>query len=152
ATQPRLSFIVDIRRQNMLEHLLYKSLFERSTDRADFISRLFSRKRPNGLGATTSIETILSAFADVKADEKLYADNLADVLKHLENTHGFPLSASDKDVIQKVYGAFLSCGLKMDFLCNNPGRGNGANLSYQQLMAERDGEGAQHGFLVTEAS
>src|SRR5213594_242144 len=38
ALQPRLAFIIDIRRQNMLEHLLYKSLFERSADRADFLS------------------------------------------------------------------------------------------------------------------
>ncbi|HLQ79315.1 MAG TPA: hypothetical protein VK210_18285, partial [Terriglobia bacterium] len=46
AVQPRLAFIVDIRRDNMMEHLLYKALFELSTDRADFLSRLLSRKRP----------------------------------------------------------------------------------------------------------
>jgi hypothetical protein len=41
AVQPKLSFIVDIRRQNMLQHLMYKALFEVSSDRADFLSRLF---------------------------------------------------------------------------------------------------------------
>src|SRR5262245_52963816 len=43
ATQPSIAFIVDIRRQNMLAHLLYKALFELSSNRVDFISRLFSR-------------------------------------------------------------------------------------------------------------
>src|SRR4030095_3794093 len=40
---PKMAFIFDIRRQNMLEHLLYKALMEKSSDRAEFLSRLFSR-------------------------------------------------------------------------------------------------------------
>src|SRR5215467_12436510 len=44
--EPKMAFIVDIRRQNMLEHLLYKSVMELSADRADFIGLLFSRPRP----------------------------------------------------------------------------------------------------------
>jgi len=51
AMQPRIAFIVDIRRQNMLHHLLYKSLIEMSGDRAEFLSRLFSRPRPAGIDA-----------------------------------------------------------------------------------------------------
>src|SRR5262249_21538192 len=51
ALEPKISFIVDIRRQNMLELLMYKALFELSNDRVDFVSRLFSRPRPEGLSA-----------------------------------------------------------------------------------------------------
>ena len=43
ALQPKLAFIIDIRRQSMLEHLLYKALIELSASRAEFLSRLFSR-------------------------------------------------------------------------------------------------------------
>src|SRR5437867_10808453 len=50
ALQPRMAIIFDIRRQNMLQHLMYKALIEMSSDRADFLSRLFSRKRPAGIG------------------------------------------------------------------------------------------------------
>ncbi len=46
AVQPRIAFITDIRRQNMLELMMYKALFELAPNRADFISLLFSRKRP----------------------------------------------------------------------------------------------------------
>jgi hypothetical protein len=49
ALLPQMAFIIDIRRQNMLELLMYKALFEMAANRADFISLLFSRKRPNGL-------------------------------------------------------------------------------------------------------
>jgi hypothetical protein len=150
ATRPQISFIVDIRRQNLIEHLLYKSLFERSSDRADFLSKLFSRKRPKGLNANSPISMILEKFAATSADATLFANNLSDAIEHLETTHGFPLSPSDRDTIQKVYKAFFSCGLKMDFRCNNPGGGNGAYLTYQQLMAEEDGQGNKQGFLATE--
>src|SRR5262245_43420838 len=44
ALQPKMAFIIDIRRQNMLELLMYKILFEISPDRAEFASRLFSRR------------------------------------------------------------------------------------------------------------
>src|SRR5215471_15907216 len=33
ATRPKIAFIFDIRRQNMLEHLMYKAVFEMSANR-----------------------------------------------------------------------------------------------------------------------
>src|SRR5688572_10947111 len=39
AIQPRIAFIIDIRRQAMLQHLMYKAIIELSEDRADFLSR-----------------------------------------------------------------------------------------------------------------
>ena len=50
ALRPPLAIIFDIRRGNMLVQLMYKALFELAKDRADFVSMLFSRPRPPGLG------------------------------------------------------------------------------------------------------
>lgn len=44
ALKPKISFIFDIRRQNMLTHLMYKALIEQAADRADFLSLLLDRK------------------------------------------------------------------------------------------------------------
>src|SRR5215471_8594530 len=44
ALQPSMAFIIDIRRDMMLEHLMYKSVFEMSADRLQFVANLFSRK------------------------------------------------------------------------------------------------------------
>ena len=41
AIQPKMAFIFDIRRQNLVEHLIYKALFEMSPNRADFLARVF---------------------------------------------------------------------------------------------------------------
>ena len=49
AIRPQISFIVDIRRQAVVQHLLFKALFELSANRADFIARLFSRPPSSGL-------------------------------------------------------------------------------------------------------
>ena len=50
AVRPRLAIIFDIRRGNLDLQLMYKALFELAKDRAEFISLLFSKPRPAGLG------------------------------------------------------------------------------------------------------
>src|SRR6185437_652320 len=49
AVHPKMVFLVDVRRGNRDLHLMYKALFELSGDRAEFVSRLFSKPRPDGL-------------------------------------------------------------------------------------------------------
>ncbi len=51
ATRPAMAFIIDVRRGNLQLHLMYKALFELSTDRADFVSRLFSLRAASRPGA-----------------------------------------------------------------------------------------------------
>src|SRR3989441_2878905 len=72
AMRPKIAIIFDIRRQNMLQHLMYKALIEMSSDRADFVSRLFSRKRPAGLDTKSTAEDLFSAFDDVQAERSLF--------------------------------------------------------------------------------
>ena len=50
ALQPKMVIIFDIRRGNLHTHLMYKAIFELAADRSDFVSLLFSRKKPQGLG------------------------------------------------------------------------------------------------------
>ena len=43
AIKPAMAFVIDIRRQAVMQHLMFKAMFEMSKDRADFISLLFAR-------------------------------------------------------------------------------------------------------------
>ena len=72
ALKPKIAFIFDIRRQNMLTHLMYKALIEQSTDRADFISRLFSRPRPAGLDTTSTPEAHFRRFRDGRSRQRSF--------------------------------------------------------------------------------
>src|SRR5262245_53480019 len=70
ALQPKLAFIVDIRRQNLLELLMYKVLFEISADRVEFASRLFSR-RPQGSRPAT-VEAIFKGLESTAGNAQLF--------------------------------------------------------------------------------
>src|SRR5690606_23713825 len=59
--RPEIAFIVDIRRDNLRQVLLYKALFELSPDRATFVARLFSRHRPARVAAQASDPSLLPA-------------------------------------------------------------------------------------------
>src|SRR5438132_12746325 len=62
AVKPAMAIIFDIRRGNLLVQLMYKALFELSADRPDFLSMLFSRPRPPGLGARSTLSELFAAF------------------------------------------------------------------------------------------
>jgi hypothetical protein len=147
ATQPRLAFVVDIRRDNMLQMLMYKALFERSVDRADFVSRLFARKRPDGVGGGIGVTALFSAFAEVPPDATWLEQNVREVIDALTQTHGFPLTQADRAVITRMMQAFRTAGpggLK--------GWGDRTNPTYAELMASTDLAGRPQGFLVSEES
>src|ERR1041385_7910211 len=61
ALQPKIAFIIDIRPQNMLEHLFYKALMETSLDRSEFLSRLFARSGVESAPNSTP-EALLHAY------------------------------------------------------------------------------------------
>src|SRR5437762_3594663 len=79
AIRPVVAFIVDIRRQNLLQHLLYKAIIELSHDRAEFLSRLFSLPRPSGLGPQSTPQELIKRYAGVAPSDKLYQANRREV-------------------------------------------------------------------------
>src|SRR5437868_10987621 len=48
--KPAIAFIVDLRRDNLLLHLLFKALFSMAETRLDYLSLLFGRPRPTPSG------------------------------------------------------------------------------------------------------
>jgi hypothetical protein len=106
-TRPRYAFIVDIRRQNLLQHLLFASLFARADDPYRYLCLLFSRacapRAPEGPwpGAASALAAL------PPRSEAALAENLQAVYAHVERSLGFTLSASDRDHIRRIYRAFF---------------------------------------------
>ena len=100
ALQPKIAFIIDIRRQNLVEHLMYKALFELSADRAEFVSRLFSRKQPSGLGTDSTAAQLFRAYDAAAADPQLFDSNLREIVDNLTSRHQMRLERSRSDVPQ----------------------------------------------------
>ncbi len=152
ALRPRIAFIVDIRRQNMLEHLMYKALIELSADRADFLSRLFARQRPENIGPESTPEELFKAFRNVPAELDLFFANLDAIKTQLEERHGFKLSAEDEASIQYIFRAFYVGGPNLTYIGPVTPRFAVRNRmpSYADLMMQNDGEGQNHSYLSSE--
>jgi len=160
ALKPAIAIIFDIRRGNLHEHLLYKALLEMSADRAEFLSRLFSRKRPDGLTSASTVEQLMLAYEAVAADEELYKANLKAVSDWLTSKHGFALHPDDLEGIDYVYKvAFFSGGPDLTYNMGRSGRGGGGGRggfggggSYAAIQSLDDGRGVNRGFLGSEAN
>ena len=148
ALKPAIAFIVDIRRDNMLLHLLYKALIEMSADRAELLSRLFARPRPSGIGPDATADALAGAFKMAPRSEALAKVTIDLVVDRLKWLHRFPLSSEDERRVRELYEAFCASGpdVRGDF-------GGGQWIpTYAELMVQTDLEGRQRGYLASEES
>ena len=152
ALRPRIAFIVDIRRGNLQQHLLYKALIELSNDRADFLSSLFSRARPPTVGAESSAGALLTAFESMPADTNRLRATIAAVRQRLVDGRGFALGEEDLAGMEYVLQAFLLDGAALTYSFGRGMRGYGMRgmPSYGELLVATDAEGSPRGYLSSE--
>jgi len=141
ALKPALSIIFDVRRGNLLVHLMYKALFELAGDRAEFVSMLFSKPRPAGVTTAATAADLFAAFASSPGDAELYGRNLAAIEHQLTDTHALPLSRQDVNGLERVYRAFYSRGFAVRF-----------SPTYADLMIQTDSAGVARSYLATESA
>jgi len=152
AMKPRMVFITDIRRGNLELQLMYKALFEMSADRAEFVSRLFTKPRPAGLTTESTARDLMNVYWDIPtSDEATYNANLQAIFTHLTKTHSLPLSQDDKDGLAAVYKAFYWYGPSMNYSANvglslAP---NNRGVTYADLMSQEAG-GVGFSYLASE--
>ena len=149
ALKPAVAFIVDIRRANLDLHLLYKALFEIAADRAEFVSRLFSRPMPPSAGAAASAREIFEALGAQSPNERLYLETLAAVRNQLYTKHGFEIPEEDLRGIEYVFRAYFMLGPAIRY---SPMGLTGGTVqpTYAQLMSATDDRGRAGAFLATE--
>ena len=153
ALKPSIAFIVDIRHQNAMQHLMYKALIELSADRADFLSRLFSKPRPAGLDSTSSAMALFQAIGPGFPDSASYRRNLDAIKNRLVKVHGFALNDEELRSLEYVYSAFYTAGPSLTYNFGGGGGGFGRGMpSYDALMMESDGAGLNRSYLGSEAN
>ena len=141
AVKPAMAVIFDIRRGNLLLHLMYKALFELARDRAEFVSLLFSKPRPAGLGPDTPVTELFLKFGEVAESRAAYDANLRAIEDRLLKFHHLALSASDLDGLERIYESFYANGYRVRY-----------SPSYDELMMATDEEYVHRSYLATEAA
>ena len=152
ALKPRMAFIVDIRRGNLDQHLFYKALVEMSTDRMDFLSRLFAREKPKALvenAAGLPPNILFDAFIGIEPNPEALQKNIVDIEKWLTEKHGFALTPDDLRGIEYVARAFFSEGPDLRYSFPSP-RLARVFPTYAELMKTDDGTGVNYGYLASE--
>jgi hypothetical protein len=141
ALRPRIAFIIDIRRENMIEMLMYKALFEMSANRAEFLSRLFSRKLRSSVAPQAPLSTIFVAL-ELNGDRQLFSSGLQSIKDRLLKTHGFPLNSQDLRTLDYIYSQFFRGGPEASL--------TNFGTSYRVLMSYNDSQGRNRNFLAEE--
>lgn len=155
ALDPGISFIVDIRRQNLVQHLVFKALMELSPDRATYLSRLLSRPQPAGLDATTGVVPLMAAYSVVPGDTMIFRRTLEDVRTHLIDVNRFALTPEDLESMRYILSAFGTAGTEITYSfgqMGGPGRFGSWMPTLHEMMTETDDSGAHRSYLATEAA
>jgi hypothetical protein len=148
ALRPRIAFVLDIRRQAVMQHLMFKSVFELSADRADFISLLFSKPRPDGIAANATAYQTYTAFWHIPTDTTRFWPNFMRIFNHLKVTHRFPLSANDSLLLHFTYSAFYVAGPNL--VSNGSSSNEGSASTFANLTSASDVTGTERSFLANE--
>jgi hypothetical protein len=147
--RPTVAFILDIRRDNLLLHLLFKALFAASRNRVEYLSLLTGRPVPDHLESwrDSSIDQIVAYIDGTKPSATLALDRrLHDAISGF----GVPVSAKEFATIERFHAAFVEGGLSLRF--QSFGRPPQRYYpTYRELLVETDRKGRQLSYLASEA-
>jgi hypothetical protein len=147
-TQPALAIITDIRRQNMLEHLVFKALFEIAASRVDYLSLLLSKETPS-VKPGAEFKQVLAAVRNAPSNRELFEKNLSVIKNLLLEKYRLNLSSEDLSKIDYVYETFWTESLDLRF--SSLGRRNGFDYpSFEDILLETDRQGRYENYLSSD--
>jgi hypothetical protein len=150
AIDPEIAILVDIRRDNVLEHLIFKALFAESANRFEYACLLFGRPVPNDLEAMTgaAVEGLIEYLDQTpatRASRRAARDRVDRAI------HGFGLELDDADLatIDRFHGEFIDAGLDLRF--RSHGRAPRFYYpTYRDMLLEVDRRGRRANYLASE--
>lgn len=151
--QPAVAFIVDIRRDNLLLHLLFKALFAESPTRAAYLGQLLGRSAPRA--TPTSRQATMADLVDAMDQAPRLSVAAVEALRARLDAAigrmGLPLSAEDRRTIDRFHRTFIDEGLDLQF--TSTGRAPQSYYpTYRNLLLETDRSGRPGNFLATEGA
>src|SRR5687767_3684764 len=150
AVRPAIAFIIDVRRDNLLLHLLFKALFELSENRMEYLAQLTGRPlppAPNGWRAAP-IDRVVDYFDKTPLSTAAIDARKRRIEEAIRRT-GVRLTPEDFATIAAFHRRFIDDGLSLRF--NSAGRPPQAYYpTYRDLLLETDSGGAQANYLASE--
>jgi hypothetical protein len=149
--KPRIAFVIDIRRNNLLLLVFYNAVFKLSPTRGAFVFRLFSREVPTGLDDLVSAQDLMDAAAHAgPLDRTASRQHLGELMAQIRRDQ-VTLTSEDINVIGHINDAFATFGPQIDYAASALGRSLGV-ATYGALMTQMDTSGHTLGFLADDAA
>jgi hypothetical protein len=148
--RPAIAFIIDIRRDNLLLHLLFKALFTSAQNRMEYISLLTGRPVPDHL-ETWRDASLQKIVAQVDGARPLPDDGprLDRRVHDIIAGFGVPLTAADFETIRRFHHSFINAGLSLKF--ESRGRApRSAYPTFRDLLLATDRAGRSWNYLASE--
>jgi len=148
--RPAIAYIIDVRRDNLLLHLLFKALFANARSRIEYVSLLTGRVVPPRRETWTdaSVEKI-AAYLDSAERDFASARQWRQRLERTIEGFGVPLSRADLDTIARFHGEFIDAGLSLRFRSH----GREPRFYYptlRELLLATDTNGRTWSYLASE--
>jgi hypothetical protein len=139
-SRPDYAILIDLRRDNALLHLLYKSLFERASSRFEFVCMLLGRPYQKELEPTAdvSIDDLLAALVRVAPDAAWHERQYQLLAEGLQR-YDLGLSSQDLGRIRHFYQLFFDRQLELRFELHQANSRNYPSLG--QLLRLRSASG-----------
>jgi hypothetical protein len=152
AIRPEVAFIVDVRRDNLLLHLLFKALFALTRNRVEYLAMLTGRPAPADVDTwrTATIERIVAHVEASAVDTRGIAVVRAKADEAISRI-GVPLSLEDRATIDRFHRRFIEAGLGLRF--ESTGRAPQSHYpTYRDLLLGTDEGGDKGNYLASEDS
>jgi hypothetical protein len=148
--RPYLAFIVDLRRDNLIHHLLLKALFHESTSRAEYLALLFGTEPPadpdamQEAGMEELLEFVRNAPGGAGTPQGAAA---LERIRLTVQRFGLALTTADLETLHRFHETFMVEGPELRFTSfGRPARS--FYPTFAELMTERDLEGEAGGYLA----
>jgi len=148
--RPRIAFMIDIRRDNLLQHLMFKALFEMARNRVEYLALLTGRAVPNDV-AKWNRRTITEIvdFIDRSTPDPDQFETTRTVVRTKVRRYGVSVTPGELETIGRIQQAFFDSGLDLKFTSlGRAPREYYPNL--RKLLLERDLTGKQLNYLASE--
>lgn len=143
--RPSWAFVVDIRYDNMLHHLLLNAILSKAPTPLDYLCWLFSRKC-EAPAESDNYDALIAAVEASPPDDDQYRSNLASVFDHVDDVLGVRLSDEDRERVEFIYRSYFDEQLGLRFRTYGR-RPMSHHPTYRRLLAERGPAGGLGHFL-----
>jgi hypothetical protein len=147
--EPRVAYVVDIRRDNLRLHLLYKAAFELGRTRADFLALMLGRPATAPSAASDDVTAVVRAATAAPATAESFAAAHAALSERI-GSWGLRLAPAERKRVEAIHRRFFDDQLDLRFSLKEA---NGRRYpTLGEMLAATDRKGKARGFLADERS